>query len=138
MSLVSHKANEIKAVKNHILIKGMEFSERITQAGLIIPTDNGKSEGIRPRWAEVVAVGPDQTDVAVGEWILIEHGRWTRGLKMLVDGEELVLRRVDPDSILLVSDKQHKDETWSTALSAQSDRHRIEGSMHRHDGREDF
>jgi len=130
MSLVTYKANGIQAVSDHILIKNMEFNERLTTGGIIMQSDNGKSEGIRPRWGEVLAVGPKQKDVKVGEWILVKHGRWTRGLKVQVEDEEIDLRRVDPNDILAVSDEQQTDETWSTAMVAHSDRHRIEGSLH--------
>jgi hypothetical protein len=58
----------------------MEFDTRITQSGLILPNDNGTSLGIRPRWGRVYAVGKDQKDVQVGQWICVAHGRWTRGI----------------------------------------------------------
>ena len=75
MSLLTYKASGIKAVKDHVLVKGMEFSERISRGGIIMPSDDGQSEGIRPRWAEVIAVGPDQKEIKVGEYVLVEHGR---------------------------------------------------------------
>jgi len=134
MSLVTYETDGIQAVKDHVLVKGMDFSDRMTNGGIIVPTDDGKSAGIRPRWAEVVAVGPKQKDIAVGEWVLVGHGRWTRGMKMMVGTEEITLRRVDPADIFLVSEKEYNDETWSTAVAGESDRHRIEGSMHNHAG----
>ena len=134
MSLVTYKANGIKAVKNHVLVKGMDFSERITNGGIIVPTDDGKSAGIRPRWGEVIAVGPEQEDVSVGEYVLVEHGRWTRGMNIVVADEEIVLRRIDVNDVLLVSKTKQTDETWSTAVVGESDLHRIEGSMHNHAG----
>jgi co-chaperonin GroES (HSP10) len=134
MSLLTYKASGIKAVKDHVLVKGMEFSERISKGGLILPADDGKSEGIRPRWAEVIAVGPDQKEIKVGEFVLVEHGRWTRGMKIVVDGNEIEIRRVDVNDILLASDEMQQDETWSTAVSGEDKTHRIEGSMHNHAG----
>ena len=42
----------------------------------------------------------------MGEWALVDHGRWTRGvLVKKPNGSELVLRRVDFKDILGVSDK---------------------------------
>jgi co-chaperonin GroES (HSP10) len=82
----------------------MEFSERFTSGGILIPSDDMKAEGVRPRWAQVFAVGPEQEDVAVGEYVLVKHGRWTRGVTIDVDGEEMVLRMIDNNDILLVSD----------------------------------
>jgi len=134
MSLVTHKADSIQAVKDHVLVKGMEFNETISRGGIIMPLDDGKSEGIKPRWAEVISVGPKQKDISVGEWVLVDHGRWTRGIKVVVGDEEIVLRRIDVNDVLLVSDVKQLDETRSVAVTGKSDRHRIEGSLHNHDG----
>ena len=35
---------------------------------------------------------------------LLEHGRWSRGIKIAKDGEEFTIRRADPDAIMMVSD----------------------------------
>jgi len=134
MSLITYKADSLEAVKNHVLVKGMEFNERITNGGIIVPGMDGKSEGIKPRWAEVVAVGPLQSDINVGEWVLVDHGRWTRGMMVNVAGEEIDLRRVDPNDIFCVSDEPMDDETWSSAVVGDDNSHRIEGSVHNHDG----
>jgi hypothetical protein len=96
----------------------MNFAERFTSNGIIILNDNGKSEGIRPRWGKVYAVGPDQTDVQVGQWVLVAHGRWTRGSQISENGETITIRRICNDDMLLVSDTQPLDETFSTAVSA--------------------
>jgi hypothetical protein len=101
----------------------MEFDTRITQSGLILPNDNGTSLGIRPRWGRVYAVGKDQTDVKVGQWICVAHGRWTRGLD-IEDGEDTTkrtIRKIDPKDILLVSDREERpqDDTMSDAVHIQ-------------------
>ena len=101
----------------------MEFDTRITQSGLILPNDNGTSLGIRPRWGRVYAVGKDQEDVQVGQWICVAHGRWTRGLD-IEDGESTTkrtIRKIDPADILLVSDSEERpqDNTMSDAVHIQ-------------------
>lgn len=136
-TITTYRAKALKPINARILVKGMQFSERISKGGLILPSDDTKSEGIRPRWAEVCAIGPDQKDVKVGEWVLVDHGRWTRGLKINVAGEDMVVRMIDENDILLVSDEPQVDETFSSAVSAKSDRHKIEGSLH-NTGVEDF
>lgn len=133
-TVATYKAASVHAVKDHVLVKGMEFAERITTSGIIIPSDNGKSSGIKPRWAEVLAVGPKQKDVKVGEWVLVDHGRWTRGISIVVAGEAIELRRVDVNDILCVDDEYHSNDSISAALSGDSNSHRIEGSMHNHEG----
>ena len=113
---------DIHAIHDHVIVSDMNFTGRTLSSGVILLGDDGKTDGIRPRWAKVFRVGPDQTDVKVGQWILIEHGRWTRGLNVKFEdsGEEIVLRRVDPKSIILSQDEEPDyDDTISTAVHAE-------------------
>jgi len=88
-----------------VIISDMEFGEMTTKSGLVIRSDNGKSHGIKPRWGKVYCVGPKQTDVKVGDWILVEHGRWTRAMH-INDGERNVtIQRVDVTGIIGWSDE---------------------------------
>jgi co-chaperonin GroES (HSP10) len=111
---------QIKALQDNVLVADMEFDTRITQSGIIIPNDNGTSLGIRPRWGRVYAVGPKQKDVTVGQWIMVAHGRWTRGID-IEDGttdHKRTIRKIDPNDILLVSDdpERPRDDTHSDAV----------------------
>ena len=36
----------------------------------------------------------------VGDWVLVEHGRWTRGLEITLSGEPITIRMVEAESIL--------------------------------------
>jgi len=91
---------KIRAIGNDIIVEGMNFGMRKTSGGIVLVSDDGKDTGIKPRWGKVHSVGPEQTDVSVGEWILIEHGRWTRSWRMF-DGENTVeLWKADPGKIL--------------------------------------
>ena len=129
-TLVTHTIKGFRAIKDHVIVTDMNFHERFTEGGIIIPGDNGTTAGIRPRWALVVAIGPDQKDISVGEFVLVEHGRWTRGVTVEIDGKEAVIRRVDAKDILLSSDQPHTDDTFSSAQQARLDRTLTEGSMH--------
>jgi uncharacterized ubiquitin-like protein YukD len=91
----------------------MHFGERISQGGIILRNDDTKSLGIRPRWGRVYAVGPEQKDVKEGQYIMVEHGRWTRGIKIEDQNGEQIIRKVDPKDILLVSDEPVTDYTMS-------------------------
>jgi hypothetical protein len=111
---------QIKALQDTVLVADMEFDTRITSSGLILPNDNGTSLGIRPRWGRVYAVGPKQTEVAVGQWIMVAHGRWTRGID-IEDGQQdhkRTIRKIDPKDILLISDsiERPQDDTQSDAV----------------------
>lgn len=96
---------KIKALHDHVIVSDMNFEEIKTRSGIILRSDDGKVQGIRPRWGQVYCIGPEQQDVKIGQWILVEHGRWTRGIK-INDGEgEKIIRRVDTDCILAVSNE---------------------------------
>jgi len=100
----------IKPLRDLVFVEGMEFGERVSASGIVLPSDNAKTSGIRPRWGKVWAIGPEQNDVNVGEWILIEHGRWTRTVE--VDdsqGGVIEVRMIDNDAILVISDEQPEE-----------------------------
>jgi hypothetical protein len=88
----------------------MYFGEQKTASGLIIKDDDGTTRGIYPRWAKVYGKGPKNTDpYEIGQWILIEHGRWTRGFKV-DDGEsKKELRMVEAESIIAYADEKPND-----------------------------
>jgi co-chaperonin GroES (HSP10) len=100
---------KISPIRDRILVADMEFGEERTTTGIIIQNLDGKTEGIKARWGRVFAIGPEQKDVNVGDWICVAHGRWTRGVKVEEDGKEITIRRVDNDDILLVSDHKPND-----------------------------
>jgi co-chaperonin GroES (HSP10) len=101
-------------IRDSVLISDMDFDMQKTKTGIYILSDNGKTQGIHPRWGKVWAVGPDQTDIKVGEWILIEHGRWTRTIELESDNDTIIeLRRVDINAILASADE--KPEDWMRA-----------------------
>ena len=99
-----------RAVSNRVLVTDMYFGEQTTASGLIIKNDDGTTRGIYPRWAKVYGKGPKNTDpYDIGQWILIEHGRWTRGFK-IDDGEsEKELRMVEAESVLAYADEKPND-----------------------------
>lgn len=112
----SYQPNRIKALKplkDHVIVKDMNFEQRMTSSGIIIPGDDGKNSGIRPRWGQVYAIGPEQKDVTLGQWVCVEHGRWTRGIKIEDDTGVYTVRRIDPKDILIVSDVSVSDDTMS-------------------------
>ena len=106
---------KIIPIRDNVLVTDMNFDIRISKGGIVLPSDDGKSEGVRHRWGRVWAIGPDQKDVKVGEWILLEHGRWTRGVKVeLENGDEIIIRRADINAILMVTDEDPGDNTFGS------------------------
>jgi co-chaperonin GroES (HSP10) len=107
-----------KPLGRHIIVSDMHFDERISNGGIIILDDNKKSHGIRPRWAQVYALGPEfiDDDIKVGSWICISHGRWTRGIDIEDETGKHTLRRVDENDILLISDEPVNDLTMGDSI----------------------
>jgi co-chaperonin GroES (HSP10) len=110
---------KLRPLGKSVIVSDMNFEERISTGGIIIMTDNGKSTGIRPRWGQVYAVGPDQQDIKVGDWICVEHGRWTRGLDIEEDAGKRTIRKIDPKDILMSADERPTDVTFSDAINVE-------------------
>jgi len=112
-----HKVQSLRPLKDTVLVTDMVFKERKLNSGLILLNDNGTTAGIRPRWGRIYAVGPEQKDYSVGDWICVAHGRWTRGVEIEdAEGNAVTIRKVDPKDILLISDEQPSDDTMSDAV----------------------
>jgi len=93
-----------RAFGKNILVSDMHFGEQTTAGGIILGDDDGKTRGIYPRWGRVYSKGIDNKDkFQVGEWILIAHGRWTRGMKVDTPEGEIVVRKIELESILATS-----------------------------------
>ena len=116
----THKIKQLHPLHDNVLVRDMSFEGRTLSSGIIMLGDDGKTDGIRPRWAQVYAVGPEQNTVKPGQWVLIEHGRWSRGIEVEIDDEKFTLRRADPECIMFVSDEEPDSiDTMSTALHAE-------------------
>lgn len=106
-NLTTINAKNIRAVGNRVLVTDMYFGEQKTAGGLIITNDDGKTRGIYPRWGRVYAKGPSNKDeYNVGDWILVEHGRWTRGMSIDTGEGEFEIRMVEAESILAYSEEK--------------------------------
>jgi co-chaperonin GroES (HSP10) len=99
------KVSTLRPLNDNVIVIDMNFGEQKTTGGIILQSDNGKAHGVHPRWAKVYAVGPEQQDVGVGQWVLIEHGRWTRGIKIEDDEGEKIIRKVEVKSMMMISDE---------------------------------
>ena len=99
-----------RAVSNRVLVSDMYFGEQKTTSGIVLTSDDGTTRGIYPRWAKVYCKGPNNKDpYEIGQWVLVEHGRWTRGFKV-DDGEgEKELRMVESESVLAYADEKPND-----------------------------
>lgn len=97
-----------KPMKDKVFVHQLEKGERTTKSGIVVLNDNLKESGIRPRWAQVCAVGKDVHGVEVGDWVLIEHGRWSFGIK-INGGDDTIWQLDYPKGALLASDVKPDD-----------------------------
>lgn len=113
------RIQEFRALRDAVIVHAMNFkNSRTLKSGIVLLQDDGKSSGIRPRWGQVYAVGPDQQDVKPGQWICVAHGRWTRGLEIEDSEGARTIRKIDPKDILLVADEPPEtDDTISDAVT---------------------
>ena len=103
---------KVRAIGEDVLVIKMHMGEMKTESGIIIGSDNGKNHGVKARWCKVFAVGPRQQTFEVGQWILVEHGRWSRKIKVdQGDGETLELQKIDPDCVLGIWDGEGEPDT---------------------------
>ena len=95
--------NILEPVRGTVLVHNIEQGERRTKNGIIVLDDNGKERGIRERWAQVWMKHPEIDEVEVGDWVLIKHGRWTRGIDVVgPDGLKVTIRKVDWPAAVIV------------------------------------
>jgi co-chaperonin GroES (HSP10) len=101
----------IKPLHDKVLVADMNFGEQRSSGGIVMLGDDGKDHGIHPRWARVYAVGPEhKEEYTVGDWVLVEHGRWSRGIEVDEDGDKLTIRLIDNNCVMLW-DKEQPDTT---------------------------
>ena len=110
------KIKSFRALQNYVIVTDMNFKEKISYGGIIIPNSDGKLEGVHARWGKVYAVGPRQQDVRTGQYVLVKHGRWTRGTLIEDQEGEKTIRRIDDADILMVSDDPMQDESIGQGL----------------------
>jgi len=102
-------------LRDGVLVRDMKFETIKTASGIYIPNDDATTRGIHPRWCQVIAIGKEQEEVKVDDWILVSHGRWSRGFEL--NGE--TVRTVDPTDILIIQDEPPKEEVWKSSMGHQ-------------------
>ena len=104
------KKVKVRALAKDVLVVDMDMGEMKTAGGIVVQSDDGKAHGVKPRWAKVYKIGSEvDLDLEIGQWVLIEHGRWTRRIK-IDDGEGIKeFQKVEVKSIMAVSDQRPDD-----------------------------
>lgn len=98
---------KLRALNDKILCTEIERGQQTLASGIILMDDDAREGGIRPRWMQVYSKGPDVTDdIYVGQWILVEHGRWSHGHTMREGDNELTLWQAEEAAVLLIADEK--------------------------------
>lgn len=106
----------IRATRGYVAVDEMEAGEKVVR-GVICPDDTFFREwNIKPRWCRVVDCGKDVHGLEPGQWILVEHGRWTYRLD--VGGRKIQF--VDPKAILVVADERPPVDLVATRPSGEA------------------
>lgn len=101
MSKKPKHTETLRPLAGKVLVDEFDKGERKV-GEIILRNDDGKSEGVRDRWAKVHAVADDITDIVAGDWILVKHGRWTKSIKV---NEDLTVWGVEwPQGVMAVSE----------------------------------
>ena len=100
---------EVTALPNKILAEMIDKPGlyRTTKSGILMADKDNDVSGIRPRWFRVHSVGEGIDWINENQYVYVEHGRWSQGLKI---DEELKLHLLDNKDCLMVSDENPLEE----------------------------
>lgn len=99
----------VRATRKKILAEMVDKlnEEKKTAGGIIIKDDDMSEASVRPRWFKVYSVGDDIDWLEEGKYVLVDHGRWSNGMKV---NDELKLYLLDNKDCLLTTDDNPMDE----------------------------
>jgi hypothetical protein len=100
---------KVKAMRNKILAEMIDNpgDEVTTAGGIILMSKDGTEEAVRPRWFKVYSLGEDIDWLTEGAYVLVDHGRWSNGMKI---DDELKVYLLDNKDCLMVSDENPMDD----------------------------
>ena len=92
----------IRPLRGRVIGEIIDRGEKLTRGGIITLSDDRKEHGIRPRWFRVYSKSDEsKEDYNVGDYILVEHGRWSREFGNV--GNEMGLCAIEEKSVMLTS-----------------------------------
>ena len=108
------KADGFRPLKNNVFVTDLDSGPHQTAGGILLPDDNMTDRGVHPRWGRVWCIGPDVKDLSVGEWVYIEHARWTNAIELELPDRVVRMWRVEwPEAVLLAADRDPRLEQVS-------------------------
>lgn len=111
----------LRPLRDKVFVSNMNFGESKTKSGIVLTSDDGKSSGLHPRWGKVLFVGDEQADVKPGQWILVQHGRWTRAIDYETNSGEIIkIHMVDNEGILGYQDEAPDEDATRVTVGAMN------------------
>ena len=109
----------LRPINDNIICSDGDFGDHVTASGIIVQSTIGKSEGITPRWFKVKYIGPDVDWLEVGQWVLVQYGRWTEAFTF----ENEKLWKIDPNGCLMTSPEKPNviNVTGDTVIAPKKD-----------------
>lgn len=104
---------DIIPLPNDIWVRKMDNGEGTYGKSKIIIANNDitSTSGIRPRWAEIWKVGEKVDYTKPGDWVLIDHGRWSYGRTIThEDNTTSYVQKADPNGIMIIADSEPEDK----------------------------
>lgn len=112
---------QLRPLRDKVIVTDMNFGESKTKSGIVLTSDDGKSSGLHPRWCRVLFIGEEQKEIKVGQWLLMQHGRWTRAMTYENEqGEEIKVHMIDLEGVLLVSDEKPDEDAHRVKIGAMN------------------
>ena len=102
---------KLNLIKKNLLGCELEFGEQ-KRKGIIFKDDDMTETGIKPRWVKIYAISDElakEIPVKAGQWVLIEHARWSRGFKLDEGNGPVLVRLLDYNDIWLVTEEKPFD-----------------------------
>ena len=83
----------LKCLPDTLYVERLEVGDRQTSSGIIIPMEDMRlnQRFIKPRWARVYKKADNITNVNVGDWVLLEHGKWSTALNIIDNNKQVKL-----------------------------------------------
>jgi|TARA_B100001105_G_scaffold253441_1_gene247009 co-chaperonin GroES (HSP10) len=109
----------VRALKEKILAEMIDKPgvEKTTAGGIIIKDNDMTESSVRPRWFKVYSVGNGIDWITKGKYVLVDHGRWSNGMKV---SDDLKLYLLDNKDCLAASDDNPMDDNSSIKISAKA------------------
>ncbi len=109
---------KFRPMKGKVFVTDLERGMAVTAGGIILKDDNMTNKGIKARWCKVALIGecdPTEIDgVKVGDWVLVEHGRWTFGMDFVDEdtGKKVTIWHIETKAMMVACDEDPRLQSF--------------------------